>query len=60
VTKRSRPPILDDDDSFYYHSWRNNVVIAFETLSSVLTVSGVVFLVCPFAGGEKLKIFMSI
>ena len=22
------------DDCFYYHSWRNNVVIAFETLSS--------------------------
>jgi len=24
----------DDDDCFYYHSWRNNVVIAFGTLSS--------------------------
>ena len=23
-----------DDDCFYYHSWRNNVVIAFGTLSS--------------------------
>jgi len=27
----------DDDDCFYYHSWRNNVVIAFRTLSSFLT-----------------------
>jgi len=26
--------ISDDDDCFYYHSWRNNVVIAFGTLSS--------------------------
>ena len=24
----------NDDDCFYYHSWRNNVVIAFGTLSS--------------------------
>ena len=29
--------IRDDDDCFYYHSWRNNVVIAFGTLSSFLT-----------------------
>jgi len=27
----------DDDDCFYYHSWRNNVVIVFGTLSSFLT-----------------------
>jgi len=27
----------NDDDFFYYHSWRNNVVIAFGTLSSFLT-----------------------
>ena len=27
--------IDDDDDCFYYHSWRNNVVIAFGTLSSL-------------------------
>ena len=27
----------DDDDCFYYHSWKNNVVIAFGTLSSFLT-----------------------
>jgi len=26
--------VVDDDDCFYYHSWRNNVVIAFGTLSS--------------------------
>ena len=26
-----------DDDCFYHHSWRNNVVIAFGTLSSFLT-----------------------
>jgi len=26
-----------NDDCFYYHSWRNNVVIAFGTLSSFLT-----------------------
>jgi len=25
------------NDCFYYHSWRNNVVIEFETLSSFLT-----------------------
>jgi len=30
----------DDDDCFYYHSWRNNVVIAFGTLSSLL-LSGI-------------------
>ena len=29
--------IMHDDDCFYYHSWRNNVVIAFGTLSSFLT-----------------------
>jgi len=28
---------IHDDDCFYYHSWRNNVVIAFGTLSSFLT-----------------------
>jgi len=26
-----------DDDCFYYHSWRNNVVIAFGTLSNLVT-----------------------
>ena len=56
--------LRDDDDCFYYHSWRNNVVIAFGTLSSLLTylhiVSGVVCVVCPFAGDEKLKKIMSI
>ena len=34
VCKELRPC---DDDCFYYHSWRNNVVIAFGTLSSFLT-----------------------
>jgi len=29
--------LADDDDRFYYHSWRNNVVIAVGTLSSFLT-----------------------
>ena len=29
--------LQDDDDCFYYRSWRNNVVIAFGTLSSFLT-----------------------
>jgi len=29
--------LRNDDDCFYYHSWRNNVVIAFGTLSSFLT-----------------------
>ena len=29
--------VFYDDDCFYYHSWRNNVVIAFGTLSSFLT-----------------------
>jgi len=28
---------LEDDDCFYYHSWRNNVLIACGTLSSFLT-----------------------
>ena len=27
----------NEDESFYYHSWRNNVVIAFGTLSSFLS-----------------------
>ena len=31
------PSSPDDDDCFYYHSWRNNVVFAFGTLSSFLT-----------------------
>jgi len=31
------PSPIHDDDCFYYHSWRNNVVIAFGTLSSFLT-----------------------
>jgi len=39
-------------------------VIAFETLLSFLTylhiVSGVVCVVCPFVGDEKLKTFRSI
>ena len=51
--------VTDDDDCFYYHSWRHNVVIAFGTLSSFLTyfhiVSGVVCVVCPSTGDEKLK-----
>jgi len=34
------PPLscyINDDDCFYYHAWRNNVLIAFGTLSSFLT-----------------------
>jgi len=31
-------PDETDDDCFYYHSWRNNVVIAFGTLSSSFKV----------------------
>ena len=34
-------PCRHDDDCCYYHSWRNNVVIAFGTLSSFLTGSWV-------------------
>jgi len=30
-------PFWADDDCFYYHSWRNNVAIAFGTLLSFLT-----------------------
>jgi len=40
VTSRAMafiPDLLSDEDCFYYHSWRNNVVIAFGTLSSFLT-----------------------
>ena len=29
-------PLDNDDNCFYYQSWRNNVVIAFENLSSFL------------------------
>jgi len=29
--------LVNDDDGFYYHSWRNNLVIAFGTLTSFLT-----------------------
>ena len=29
--------VYNEDNCFYYHSWRNNVVIAFGTLSSFLT-----------------------
>ena len=36
-TRLANTPNQDDDDCFYYHSWRNNVVIAFGTLSSFLT-----------------------
>jgi len=35
--KPSKICTYNDDDCFYYHSWRNDVVIAFETLSSFLT-----------------------
>jgi len=55
-----------DDNCFDCHSqaWRNNVVIAFGTLSSLLTqldiMSGVVCVVCPFSGDAKLKTFISI
>jgi len=34
---RRHPGERDDDDCFYYHSLRNNIVIAFGTLSSFLT-----------------------
>jgi len=48
-----------DDDCFYCHSLRNNVIIAFGTLSSFLTqlhvVRGVVCVVCAFTGDEKMK-----
>jgi len=47
ILKLHKPPPLksrpvgrghaDDDDCFYYHSWRNNVVNAFGTLSCFLT-----------------------
>ena len=37
VRVRWRASTFNDDDCFYYHSWRNNVVIAFGTLSSFLT-----------------------
>jgi len=30
--------LAPDDDCFYYHSWRNSVVIAFGTLSSLKVV----------------------
>jgi len=30
--------VCDDNDCFDYHSWRNNVVIAFGTLSSLVCV----------------------
>ena len=50
---------VNDDDCFDCHSWRNKIVIAFETLSSFLTklhmVSGIVCIVCPFADDEFLK-----
>jgi len=29
--------LSDNDDCFYYHSWGNNVVIGFGTLSTFLT-----------------------
>jgi len=49
----------DEDECLYYHSSRKNVVIAFGTLSSFLTVlyilSGVACVFCPFAGDGKLK-----
>jgi len=35
--KRERDSENDDDNCFNYHSWRNNIVIAFGTLSSFLT-----------------------
>jgi len=31
------------DDCFYYHSWRNNVVIAFGTLSSFLVCDNQIY-----------------
>jgi len=50
-------PCIDDNNCFYYHSWRNNVVIAFGTLLSIFTqlhiVNGVFCVVCPFAGDEN-------
>ena len=53
-----------DDDCFYHHSSRNYEVIVLGALSSLLTwlhiVSGVVCVVFPFAGDEKLKTFMLI
>ena len=36
-SERTASNTYDDDDCFYYHSWRNNVVFAFRTLSSFLT-----------------------
>jgi len=49
MLKRMIEGANDDDDCFYYYSWRNNVVIAFETLLSFLTqfliVKGIVCVV---------------
>ena len=36
IFKKKRPTV-HDDECFYCHSWRNHVVIAFETLPSFLT-----------------------
>ena len=63
-TRAHRASSKDDDGCFYDHSWRNNVVIAFGTLSSFGTwfhvVNGVVYVVCTFAGDEKLEKVISI
>jgi len=32
------PGVISEDDCFYHHSWRYDVVIAFGTLSSFLTL----------------------
>jgi len=32
VVGETRTMCVCDDDCFYYHSWRNNVVVAFGTL----------------------------
>ena len=52
----------DDDDCFYYHSWCNNVVIAFGTVSSYLAshMNGVFCVVCPSAGDENLCMYICI
>jgi len=42
----------NNDDFFHYHSWTNNIVVAFGTILSFLTqlhtVNGVVCVVRPF------------
>ena len=63
LSKGARMEEEDDDDHFYRHSWKNKLVIVWNSFIFYYLASrseSVACVVCPFAGHEKMKTIMSI